>query len=40
MAVEEVSELEHAPHDAEAFAFHCGLVFLSGAEATAPIANR
>ena len=40
MAVEEVSELEYAPHSAESFAFRCGIVFLSTAEATAPIANR
>jgi len=40
MAVEEVSELEYAPHSAESFAFRCGIVFLSRAEATAPIANR
>lgn len=40
MAVEEVSELEYAPHNAEAFAFRCGIVFLSRAEATAPIAKQ
>jgi len=40
MAVEEVSELEYAPHNAEALALRCGIVFLSWAESTAPIANR
>jgi len=40
MAVEEMSELENAPHNAEAFAFRGGVIFLSRAEATAPMANR
>jgi len=40
MAVEEVSELEYAPHNAEAFTFRCEVVLLNSAEATAPIANR
>jgi len=40
MAVEGVSELEYAPHNAEALEFRCGIVLLSWAESTAPIANR
>jgi len=40
MAVEEVSELEYAPHNAEALALRSGIVLLSRAEATAPIANQ
>jgi len=40
MAVEEVSELEYAPHNAEAFSFSCGIVFLRRTEATVPVANR
>jgi len=40
MAVEEVSELEYAPHNADAFVFRCGIALLSRAEGTAPIANR
>jgi len=39
VAVEEVSELKHAPHNAEAFALRRGIVSLSRAEAMAPIAN-
>jgi len=40
MSIEEVSELEHAPHNAEALAFRCGIILLSWAESTAPMANR
>jgi len=40
MSIEEVFELEYAPHNTEAFAFRFGIDLLSGAEATAPIANR
>jgi len=40
MAFEEVSELEYAPHNAEALAFRCGIVLLSWAESKASTANR
>jgi len=40
MSIEEVSELEYAPHNTEALAFRCGIILLSWAESTAPIANR
>jgi len=40
MTVEEVSELEYAPDNAEALEFCSGVVFLRMAESRAPIANR
>jgi len=40
MTVEEVSELEYSPHNAEELAFRCEIVYLSRADATAPIVNR
>jgi len=40
MSIEEVSELEYAPHNAEALAFRCGIILLSRAESTATIAKR
>jgi len=40
MSIEEVSELQYAPHNAKAHAFRCGIILLSWAESTAPIENR
>jgi len=40
MSIEEVCELEYAPHNTEALAFRCGIFLLSWAESTAPVANR
>jgi len=40
MSIEEVSELEYAPHNAKALAFRCGKILLSWAESTASVANR
>jgi len=40
MSIEEVSGLEYVPHSTEALAFRCGIILLSWAESTAPVAHR
>jgi len=40
LPVDQVPKLEDSPHDAEAFAFCGGVVFLCSSESSAPISDR
>ena len=39
LPIEEVPQLEDSPHDAEAFALRCGVVWLCSSESSAPISD-